>query len=107
MTARILVVGAGFAGAVHARELADAGFEVDVIDRRPHLGGNAYDEPNEAGILPAAQALTLGARGLAALYAGTSVPTLRLAGLASGGTPEAGAALDAAFAATAFMVDDF
>jgi UDP-galactopyranose mutase len=44
MRQRILVVGAGFAGAVHARELADAGYEVDVIDRRPHIGGNAYDE---------------------------------------------------------------
>ncbi len=41
---RILVVGAGFAGAVHARELAEAGFEVDVLDRRGHVGGNAYDE---------------------------------------------------------------
>ena len=51
--------------------------------------------------------LTLGARGLAALYAGTPVATLRLAGLAVGGTPESDAALDAAFAATAYMVDDF
>ncbi len=41
---RILVVGAGFAGAVHARELAEAGFEVDVLDQRRHVGGNAYDE---------------------------------------------------------------
>jgi UDP-galactopyranose mutase len=41
---RILVVGAGFAGAVHARELAEAGFEVDVIDQRGHIGGNAYDQ---------------------------------------------------------------
>jgi predicted acetyltransferase len=55
----------------------------------------------------AAVPLTLGARGLAALYAGTPVPTLRLAGLASGGTPEADAVLDAAFTATAYMVDDF
>jgi predicted acetyltransferase len=51
--------------------------------------------------------LTLGARGLAALYAGTPVVTLRLAGLAAGGTPDADAALDAAFAATPYMVDDF
>jgi len=56
---------------------------------------------------PAAQALTLGARGLAALYAGTPVSTLRLAGLAAGGAPDADAALDAAFAATSFMVDEF
>jgi predicted acetyltransferase len=51
--------------------------------------------------------LTLGARGLAALYAGTPVATLRLAGLAAGGAPGADADLDAAFAATPYMVDDF
>lgn len=51
--------------------------------------------------------LTLGARGLAALYAGTPVATLRLAGLASGGSPDADSALDAAFAATPHMLDDF
>ena len=40
----ILVVGAGFAGAVIARELVDAGdFRVTVIDRRDHIAGNAYD----------------------------------------------------------------
>ena len=55
----------------------------------------------------AAGALTMGARGLAALYAGTPVGTLRLAGLASGGAPDDDADLDAAFAATAYMVDDF
>ena len=51
--------------------------------------------------------LTLGARGLAALYAGTPVTTLRQAGLASGGSAEHDAALDAAFAGTAYMLDAF
>ena len=51
--------------------------------------------------------LALGARGLAALYAGTPVATLRLAGLATGGAPDTDAALDAVFAATSYMVDDF
>jgi predicted acetyltransferase len=55
----------------------------------------------------AAAALNLGARGLAALFAGTPVVSLRLAGLASGGSPEADGALDAAFAGTSYMVDDF
>jgi predicted acetyltransferase len=59
------------------------------------------------GSAPSPGALTLGPRGMAALYAGTPVATLRMAGLASGGTPEADAALDAAFAATPYMVDDF
>ena len=41
---RVLVVGAGFAGSVVARELADAGVgQVTVIDKRPHVAGNAYD----------------------------------------------------------------
>ena len=52
-------------------------------------------------------AIAVGARGLAALYAGTPVSALRLAGLAAGGAPDADAALDAAFAATPFMVDEF
>jgi len=63
--------------------------------------------PNGPVVPPAPEALTVGARGLSALYAGTPVSTLRLAGLAAGGAPDADAALDAAFAATPFMVDEF
>jgi len=47
---RVLVVGAGFAGAVVARELAEAGWSVTVIDKRDHIAGNAYDYINEHGI---------------------------------------------------------
>jgi len=48
----VLVVGAGFAGAVMAERLAaDGGKRVLVIDRRPHIAGNAFDLPNEDGIL--------------------------------------------------------
>lgn len=47
-----LVVGAGFAGAVMAERLArDGGKRVLVIDRREHIGGNAYDHHDDAGIL--------------------------------------------------------
>ncbi|WP_309630338.1 UDP-galactopyranose mutase [Brevundimonas sp.] len=47
-----LVVGAGFAGAVLAERLAsDAGLSVLVVDRRPHIGGNAYDRLDDAGVL--------------------------------------------------------
>ena len=46
----ILVVGAGFAGAVYARSLAEAGFQVTVIDKRDHIGGNAFDFVNEHGV---------------------------------------------------------
>jgi UDP-galactopyranose mutase len=47
-----LIVGAGFAGSVLAERLASQhGARVLVVDRRGHIGGNAYDEKNEAGIL--------------------------------------------------------
>jgi UDP-galactopyranose mutase len=39
----ILVVGAGLAGSVVARELADNGYSVTVIDKREHIGGNCFD----------------------------------------------------------------
>ncbi|TCD04359.1 UDP-galactopyranose mutase [Erythrobacteraceae bacterium CFH 75059] len=48
----VVVVGAGFAGSVMAERLAaDAGQRVLVLDRRPHIAGNAYDHHDEAGIL--------------------------------------------------------
>jgi len=68
-------------------------------------GGEGTLFPN--GSVPAPSSLTLGPRGLAALYAGIPVGSLRLAGLVSGGTFDGDASLDAAFAATPYMVDDF
>lgn len=47
---KFLVVGAGFSGATIARELADAGHLVDVVEKRDHIAGNAYDYINEVGI---------------------------------------------------------
>lgn len=47
---RVLVVGAGFAGSVYARSLAEAGIPVLLIDRRPHVAGNAYDEVGPDGV---------------------------------------------------------
>lgn len=47
----ILVVGAGFAGAVAARTLAEAGMRILVVDKRPHIGGNAYDRRDDHGVL--------------------------------------------------------
>ena len=47
-----LVVGAGYAGSVVARELAErAGKKVCVLERRPHIAGNAYDCLDKAGVL--------------------------------------------------------
>lgn len=46
-----LITGAGFAGSAIARALADAGRKVHLIDRRPHVGGNAFDELDAHGLL--------------------------------------------------------
>jgi UDP-galactopyranose mutase len=47
-----LIVGAGFAGSVLAERLATrSNKKVLVIDKRSHIGGNAYDHYNEDGIL--------------------------------------------------------
>jgi UDP-galactopyranose mutase len=47
----VLVVGAGFAGSVIAERCAAAGHEVLIIDKREHIGGNAYDELDAHGVL--------------------------------------------------------
>jgi UDP-galactopyranose mutase len=47
-----LIVGAGFAGSVIAERLAAGlGQSVLVVDRRPHIAGNAYDCVDEAGVM--------------------------------------------------------
>ncbi|WP_162054921.1 UDP-galactopyranose mutase [Pontibacter pamirensis] len=47
-----LIVGAGFAGSVVAERLASQlNKKVLIIDKRPHIAGNAFDHYNEEGIL--------------------------------------------------------
>jgi UDP-galactopyranose mutase len=47
-----LIVGAGYAGSVLAERLtSQLGKRVLVVDKRPHIGGNAYDEKDAAGVL--------------------------------------------------------
>ena len=47
-----LIVGAGFAGSVLAERLAaGSGKRVLLVDRRNHIGGNAYDHYNDEGVL--------------------------------------------------------
>ncbi len=49
---KLLIVGAGFSGAVVARELAEAGIASKVIDQRPHIAGNCHTErDDETGIM--------------------------------------------------------
>jgi predicted acetyltransferase len=71
--------------------------------------GKLAPAPGESG---GSHALRLGARGLAALFAGVPIATLRLAGLAggdiaAGGDTAADDALDGAFGLPAFMYEDF
>lgn len=47
----VLIVGAGFAGATCARILADAGWRIVICDQRDHIGGNAFDCHDTAGVL--------------------------------------------------------
>ncbi|MFL5295770.1 MAG: UDP-galactopyranose mutase [Phenylobacterium sp.] len=47
-----LIVGAGYAGSVLAERLTtQLGKRVLLIDKRSHIGGNAYDEKDAAGVL--------------------------------------------------------
>lgn len=47
----ILVVGAGFSGSVIARECAQAGHNITIIDKRNHIGGNCFDFLDKNNIL--------------------------------------------------------
>ena len=48
--ADVLIVGCGFAGAVIARELADRGHDILLLEKRPHIAGNMYEEPMGNGV---------------------------------------------------------
>jgi predicted acetyltransferase len=103
--------------AVSARGFAlGASLEVDLELEDPELTSNAgrwhLSVADGSGSLsPSAtsgDALRLGARGLAALYSGTPLATLRKAGLAAGGSIDADGAIDTAFGSgTSYMLDYF
>lgn len=48
---QILIVGCGLTGSVISRELAECGCQVEIWDRRSHIGGNMYDYIDEHGFL--------------------------------------------------------
>ena len=48
---RFLIIGAGFSGLVAAHRLSNAGHTCAIVDRRPHLAGNAHDSHDKAGVL--------------------------------------------------------
>ncbi|RYD35907.1 MAG: FAD-binding protein [Verrucomicrobiaceae bacterium] len=47
----VLIAGAGFSGLVVAQRLSEAGLKCVILERRGHLGGNAYDKPDKNGVL--------------------------------------------------------
>jgi len=51
MTFDSIVIGTGIAGSVIARELAEKGKKVLMVEKRHHIGGNCYDEFDEHGVL--------------------------------------------------------
>jgi UDP-galactopyranose mutase len=51
VTASIVIVGAGFSGAVVARQLAEAGIASWVVDGRSHVAGNAHTERRANGVM--------------------------------------------------------
>lgn len=79
-------------------------YTLSVRDGRGHLTPGITER--SAGS-PAAAPVTLGPRGLAALYAGTPMATLRRAGLAAGGGAAADDLLDSAFAGQPYLLDYF
>nr|WP_238358449.1 GNAT family N-acetyltransferase [Kribbella sandramycini] len=102
--------------AIAARGFAPVALEADLRLDDSEFAANTGDwrlsiADGSGALTPAAasaDALRLGARGLAALYAGTPLATLRGAGLASGGSAAGDAALDAAFGGgSAYMLDFF
>jgi UDP-galactopyranose mutase len=49
--AHIGIAGAGFSGAVIARELAEAGHDISVVDARDQIGGNSHTQRNADGVM--------------------------------------------------------
>ena len=109
VSAAAAIAGRGFPPAVQltvALELTDAALSGNSGRWLLRVeGGSGTLEP--AGPAAGPAPLRLGPRGLAALYAGTTVSLLRRSGLADGGHPDADAVLDSAFAAAPFMLDQF
>ncbi|GEM_PF-197575 len=108
------VAGRGFPAGTEvsvALDLADAGIPSNQGPRTLIVrGGEGRLRPGRSGTGAgpgAAEPVRLGPRGLAALFAGTPMAALRLAGLARGGDARCDAALDAAFACDPYLLDYF
>ena len=47
----IIIVGCGITGSVIAREYAEKGKKILILERRNHIGGNMYDYVDKSGVL--------------------------------------------------------
>nr|MBF6607857.1 FAD-dependent oxidoreductase [Flavobacterium sp.] len=48
---QIVIIGAGISGSVLARQYAEKGKSVVILEKRDHIAGNCYDYIDENGIL--------------------------------------------------------
>ena len=48
---KILIIGCGLSASVIARELANKNYQIDIIEKRNHIGGNCYDYLDGYGIM--------------------------------------------------------
>ena len=48
---KVLIIGAGPVGLTTGRLLAEEGYQVDLFERRDHIGGNCFDYHSAAGLL--------------------------------------------------------
>jgi predicted N-acetyltransferase YhbS len=88
-------------------ELADGQFPANAGHWTLEIGGGKGTLTHSRAPASPVGPVRLGARGFAALYGGTPMATLRLAGLAAGGGPAEDEALDTAFAGRAFLLGAF
>jgi GNAT superfamily N-acetyltransferase len=114
LDARAAIAARGFpaaAGVAAAIRLDDASIPANSGRWLLEVGGGQGTlnpcRTDNPGPVPAVPPVSLGARGFAALFAGTPLQTLRAAGLAVGGDPATDDALDCAFAGTPFLLDYF
>jgi predicted acetyltransferase len=104
------VAGRAFPAAVTVTaglQLDDAQLPANAGHWTLEISGGKGALTRSGGPVPPTAPVRLGAGGFASLYGGVPMATLRHAGLAAGGDPAADEALDAAFAAKAFLLDTF
>jgi predicted N-acetyltransferase YhbS len=114
LDARAAIAARGFPATAQTRvalELSDpdlpANAGAHILTVAAGQGSLVRGDTNPTPRSPSAAPVSLGPRGFAAMFAGVPMATLRRAGLASGGDPDADTGLDCAFAAQPYLLDYF